>query len=301
MTRYLIEAPGQPPAEGEYVDEAEARSVVRRSGLVKDMSTVKVTRAVTPVKAPLDAGAVLADLAAFWAAPEPAMLTGETPGRIAGSQWDQPVPDGTENPYWDIIRQLPLDESMLPWKVRPEPTVHVFTDGPERVRYFADRGALCATFSWSVCSPGDIAWMKGILGGRGVVEPGAGGGYWAWQMEQAGIDVAAYEPLEVGDNHYVRREWTTVLRDGHDAPRHHPDRALFLCWPSYSDPWAAQSLACYEGDLLIYAGEGEGGCTADDEFFGLLGAGWDEVGASPAHVSYWGIHCELTAWHRKAA
>jgi hypothetical protein len=47
--RYLIEAPGQPDAEGEYLDEMEARSVVRRSGLVKDMSTVKVTR--------IDAGA----------------------------------------------------------------------------------------------------------------------------------------------------------------------------------------------------------------------------------------------------
>jgi hypothetical protein len=300
MTRYSIEVPGQPPAEGEYLDEAEARSWVRESGLVKDMSTVKVTPADTPASLPpLDADALLADLAAFWAAPERSLFSGTVPGRIAGSMWDQPVPDGTENPYWEVVRQLPLEESVLPWKVRPEPMLYAYTSGRERFRYFADRFALCGTFSWSVCSPGDIAWMREILDGRAVVECGAGSGYWAWQMEQAGIGVAAYEPLEVADNGYVRREWTTLLRDDHSASRHHPDRALFLCWPSYDDPWAAQALACYEGDLLIFAGEGQGGCTADDGFFELREAGWDETGMSPAHVSHWGIHCELTAYRRK--
>jgi hypothetical protein len=93
--------------------------------------------------------------------------------------------------------------------------------------------------------------------------------------------------------------WTSVLRDDHSAPEHHPDRALFLCWPSYAEPWAAQSLACYTGDLLIYCGEGEGGCTADDEFFHLLEAEWEEIGNSPAHIAYRGIHDYLTAYRRK--
>ena len=101
-------------------------------------------------------------------------------------------------------------------------------------------------------------------------------------------------------NKFARREWTTLLRDDHAAPKHHPDRALFLCWPSYAEPWAAQALACYTGDMLIYAGEGEGGCTADDEFFRLLDAEWEEIGDSPAHISYWGIHCYLTAYRRRA-
>lgn len=263
-----------------------------------------MTDVETPRPAPVaDADKVLADLAAFWANPEPARFTGEVPGRIAGGKWDQPVPDGTANPYWEIIRQLPLDDSMLSWKVRPEPVTHLFTDGPAGYRELADRFALCGTFAWSICSPGDITWMKGILGGRGVVEPGAGSGYWAWQLRQAGVDVAACDPNEAGEGNWYarRREWTTVLRDDHDAPKRHPDRALFLCWPSYNEPWAAQSLACYTGDLLIYAGEGEGGCTADSAFFELRDAEWEEIGDSPAHISYWGIHCNLTAYSRKGA
>jgi hypothetical protein len=258
---------------------------------------------VTEAKAdtdPLDTAALLADLAAWWESPTPARFTGAVPGRIAGGKWDQEIPDGVQNPYWKVVRQLPLDD-MPSWRDwHPEPTTHVFTGDAPGVRYFADRFALCSTYSWSICSPGDITWMREVLGGRGVVEPGAGTGYWAWQMEQAAISVAAYEPSQPEPgNHFARREWTTVLRDDHSAVKHHPDRALFLCWPSYAEPWAAQALACYAGDLLIYAGEGEGGCTADDEFFRLRDAEWDEIGDSPKHVSYWGIHCYLTAYRRR--
>jgi hypothetical protein len=220
--------------------------------------------------------------------------------RIAGSEWDQQIPEGTQNPYWEIIRQLPLDPIPLPWHSRPEPMLHWFGGAREEYKIFGDRFAMCATYSWAVCSPGDMTWLKEVLGGRGVVEPGAGTGYWAWQMEQAGIDVAAYEPSEQEPgNHFARRTWTTLLRDDHSAPKHHPDRALFLCWPSYAEPWAAQSLACYSGDLLIYCGEGEGGCTADDEFFHLLDNEWEEISDSPAHIAYWGIHDYLTAYRRK--
>jgi hypothetical protein len=253
-------------------------------------------------KQPLDTAALLADLAAWWADPPRLRYTGNPASRIAGSQWDQEIPEGTSNPYWEVIRQLPLDDMPAMFGgYRPEPTTHVFTDDAKGIRYFADRFALCGTYSWSICSPGDIAWLKDVLGGRGVVETGAGTGYWAWQMEQAGISVAAYDPIEPAPgNHFAKRSWATVLRDDHSAAKHHPDRALFLCWPSYSDPWAAQALASYTGDMLIYAGEGEGGCCADDEFFTLRDAEFEEIGDSPKHISYWGIHCYLTAYRRKA-
>lgn len=42
--------------------------------------------------------------------------------------------------------------------------------------------------------------------------------------------MVAYEPVRPDDNKYVDgREWTTVLRDGHEAAGRHPDRALLLC------------------------------------------------------------------------
>jgi hypothetical protein len=283
------------------------------------------------VRKVLDTAAVLADLAEWWGDIMPSlprgtsslMLTAEQqrearsqelggyvtsmaafrsggPKRIAGGKCDQAIPEGTQNPYWEIIRQLPLDDMPMSWPNRLEPMLHWFGGGRGEYKHFADRFDVCGTYSWAICTPGDMTWMKEILGGRGVVEPGAGSGYWAWQMEQAGIDVAAYEPNEQGPgNHFARRTWTALLRDDHSVSRHHPDRALFLCWPSYAEPWAAQSLACYTGDLLIYCGEGEGGCTADDGFFELRDAEWEEITDCPAHVSFWGIHDYLTAYRRK--
>lgn len=257
-----------------------------------------MTRDTTEV---LDARALLADLEAWWAAPQPPGFSGSAPKRIAGGKYDQQVPEGTQNPYWDLIRQLPLDDIAMPWHARPEPMLHWLSNSGDS-KYFADRFTVCSAFSWAICSPGDVAWLREVLDGRGVVEVGAGTGYWAWQMRQAGIDVIAYEPNEPKPgNTFVRREWTEVLRGDQFAAKAHPDRALFLCWPSYNEPWAAEALAAYSGDLLVYCGEGEGGCTADGEFFRLLEDGWEEIGDSGAHVAHWGIHDYLTAYRRKDA
>ena len=141
--------------------------------------------------------------------------------------------------------------------------------------------------------------MKERLAGRGVVEPGAGGGYWAWQLAQSGIDVVAYDPAPPEANKFVSgRPWCPVLRNDHRVVSGHPDRALFLCWPSYDEDWAGNALALYRGDQLFYAGESDGGCTADGAFFRMLGAEWEEVSESERHITFSGIHCYLTEYRR---
>lgn len=244
--------------------------------------------------------ALMASLAEFWQNPAPHDFTGRVPGRIAGSEHDQLTPEGISNPYWEIIRHAPLDTIGQPWRnYRPEPDAY-FSEPGTRGRYLVSRTVLCPMYSWSIPSPGDIAWITERSEGRGIVETGAGGGYWAWQLAQAGADVVAYEPVAPEDNKFVTGpEWHPVLRGDHGETARHPDRSLLLCWPSYSEPWAAWSLAAYKGDQLFYAGEGEGGCCADDEFFSLLSAEWEEAGDCPHHVSYSGIHCYLTEYRRK--
>jgi hypothetical protein len=249
--------------------------------------------------APLDAPALLASLAGYWEDPKPSRFTTGIPKRIAGGEHDQPVPDGIANPYWEIIRQIPCDTFGGLWRKRPEPDAYFF-DVDSGYRMLVDRGRLCVTYSWSIPSPGDIAWITERLAGRGIVEPGAGGGYWAWQLSQAGADVIAYEPEHPDDNTFVTGQpWFPVLRGDHGEVAHHPDRSLLLCWPSYDQPWAAWSLAAYKGDQLFYIGEGSGGCCADDTFFELLHAEWEEAGDCPAHVTFSGIHCYLTEYRRK--
>ncbi|HMH90144.1 MAG TPA: hypothetical protein VK586_03565 [Streptosporangiaceae bacterium] len=253
-----------------------------------------------PKPAAVDTAALLGELDAFWRNPTTSWLGGQQPGRIGGSAAvDQVVPEGTRNPYWEIIRRLPLDT----WgQFRLEVDLFFFEPG-HPVHKLASREALCMTFSWGIPSPGDIAWIATRLGGRGVVEPGAGSGYWAWLLTQAGADVVAYEPVIAEENNYVADgvQWHPVLRDDHGATARHPGRAMLLCWPEYAQPWAAWSLAAYRGDQLFYVGEGAGGCCADDEFFALLDAEWDEAGVSPAHVTWSGINCYLAEYRRRGA
>lgn len=224
---------------------------------------------------------------------------------IAGSPQDQAVPEGTSNPYWELIRRFPSEGSLFGLGAQLEPNGFWAMFGSEVLTraYTArlDMDSLQRRYAWSIPSPGDIAWIAHLLAGRGIVEIGAGGGYWAWQLRQAGLDVIAYDPREPGPSQGffgLEQTYTGILRGDHTAAAWHPDRALMLCWPSREN-WAAQALKLYRGDLLIYLGEERGQMTADDEFFDLRDDTFEYAGSSPFHVAFLGIHCALTAWRRK--
>lgn len=210
--------------------------------------------------------------------------------RIAGSPYDQLTPTGVDNPYWEIVRQLP---SVC------EPGRGICPDGFARGLPVGHH-LLAKRYSWAIPSPGDIAWLVHVLGGRGLVEIGAGSGYWAWQAGQVGIDVVAYEPISASANAFTDGvEYSVIWRDGPTAARRHPDRALLLCWPSHDDPWATDALHAYTGDLVIYIGQGEGGSCADDDFFRLLARTWAPIGSSTRHITWRHTHSAMTAYGRR--
>jgi hypothetical protein len=250
----------------------------------------------------------MVELAAELAAlpPRRSLYMGETPQAIADSAQDQVVLDGAENPLWEIVRLMPARPYWGPGgRLEPDGYWATSLDVDSMRRAHAaglGRSELCARYSWSIPSPGDVAWLVQLLAGRAVVEIGAGSGYWAWQLAQAGIDVAAYDPHPPGpeNNFNQHRLYHPVAEGDHECAADHPDRALMLCWPSYGAEFAKQALHHYQGDTVVYIGESEGGCCADDRFHRILARDYDEAGRSPFHVTYWGIHCELTVWRRKA-
>jgi hypothetical protein len=213
----------------------------------------------------------------------------EQVSRIVGGPDDQLTPAGIDNPYWEIVRQLP---SVRDARQRSRP------DGFAR-ELPVGHHLLTKRYAWAIPSPGDIAWLAHVLGRRGLVEIGAGSGYWAWQAQQAGIDVIAYEPTDPAANTYTDgTEYLAIQRGGHAAAQHHPDRALLLCWPSHNDPWAANALHAYAGDVLIYIGEDQGGHCADNGFFQLLDQGWTRTGSSTHHITWRHTHSTVTAYNR---
>jgi len=108
---------------------------------------------------------------------------------------------------------------------------------------------------------------------NGVVEIGAGGGYWAMLLRGHGVDVVAFDPDPVGGptGWHDGRQWSEVLEGDHHRVKDYPDRTLLLVWPSYCGAWSHEVIEEYAGDTVVYVGEGPGGCCGDDRMHELLG------------------------------
>lgn len=111
-----------------------------------------------------------------------------------------------------------------------------------------------------------------------ILEVGAGSGYWAFELQQAGLDVVASDPGEErfrmglkSEAKHWEHSWTMLERTpGQQAVVYHPNRALLMVWPSYQAAWPVEVLHAFTGSIVIYVGEGSGGCTAGDAFHELL-------------------------------
>ncbi|MPZ66237.1 MAG: hypothetical protein GEU83_12210 [Pseudonocardiaceae bacterium] len=132
-------------------------------------------------------------------------------------------------------------------------------------------------FAWAIPDDGALDVIA-KYSPQGVVELGAGGGYWAGLLRARGVDVVAYDPQPPQDGPCKWQSkpggWSEVLRGDERVVEHHADRTLFLCWPSYEQTWAADAVQLYHqrgGQTVIYVGEGAGGCTGDNTLHQLLG------------------------------
>lgn len=230
---------------------------------------------------------------------------------------DQPILD-ILNPYWDAVAQVPADEITGQYEKRWVPSgyppmsfldnIRGTPDASEQIKdWYIKRGrsGLVQKYAWAIPNPAVLVWMIEALDGRPVVEMGAGTGYWAWLLEQLGVDIVAYDahpPLQ-GENHYHCRDgvagnqYVEIKIGGPDVLTNMGNHALFLSWPPYDTDMGAECLAAYPGDMLIEIGEGEWGCTANDAFYQAL-ADWQEVDSGPL-VQWSGLHDRITLWRRK--
>lgn len=215
----------------------------------------------------------------------------------------------TNNPFWDIVRTIPGDGIDWKYERRWVPTwIQAYRDTS------ISRDVLCERYAWAIADPMALRFVAEHLAPQ-AIEIGAGTGYWAWQLSQIGIDILAfdlYPPQLTGENHYhsprteddrklmhcTRDVFFEVQEGDEKVARHYPERTLFLCWPPYDTDMASNCLNYYAGNKLVYIGEGDGGCNADDAFFETLSTNWNEVATHPI-VQWWGLHDHITVYERK--
>jgi len=215
----------------------------------------------------------------------------------------------TTNPYWDIMRTFP--GSGIDWQydsVWSPDWSSAYMDGIKK----QSRNDLCREYTWSIPDPITLEfiteWVK-----PAAIEMGAGTGYWAWQLSQLDVNIIAFDevpPQIKSGNHWhsprdeqeeklqgkTRSVFFDVQEGTPETLEKYADRILFLCWPPKSD-MALECLKHYQGKRLVYIGEGDGGCTASEEFFEKLEQEWEEK-ASHRPIQWSGIHDYVTVYER---
>jgi len=130
-----------------------------------------------------------------------------------------------------------------------------------------------------------------------LVEVGAGTGYWTKILKDAGADIVATD-IDVWKNSKLVFGVNIKKMDAAKAIKIHPNRNVFMSWPSFAEPWAAEmAKEIQPGRLLFYLGEWKG-CTADDEFHEFVADNFEDRGA--VEVPKWPcVHDRLYILRRK--
>lgn len=154
------------------------------------------------------------------------------------------------------------------------------------------RDKLVRKYAWAIPT---LEALTAIAKYPSIVEIGAGTGYWAYLLKGMGVDVVCYD-IAI-ENKPPENVWHFIENGDEKRVDEHADRALFLCWPNYATPMAANCLKRYKGDTVIYIGEGSGGCTGDGEFHEILENEWCVI--ETIEILKWsGIHDHLWIYHR---
>lgn len=145
--------------------------------------------------------------------------------------------------------------------LNPYLDLHEELKGEPEERQLALRKKLIWAYSWAIPNSEAIEALKGF---SPLIEIGAGTGYWAWLLRQAGASVVALDHNPKAPPH-----WSTVEYGTEEAVKNHPTHTLFLCWPSYQEAVAMRALENHLGVYVAYVGEW-GGRTADQKFHDRL-------------------------------
>jgi hypothetical protein len=163
------------------------------------------------------------------------------------------------------------------------------------LKLISARHDLCRTYSFAIPNRQAVNALARL---SPLVELGAGTGYWAMLIAQAGATIQAYDKAPGAkhprNNYKFSQNYTNVLAGNETVlDRMDPQYNLFLCWPNYNTDFAYNCLQHFRGTKFAYIGENRGGCTGNDKFFDLLEKNWKAQKA--ISIPRWpGIHDSLT-------
>lgn len=162
-------------------------------------------------------------------------------------------------------------------------------------RSFSARELYIKSYGFVLVSAEVLAALVKLFKDLKVLEVGSGTGYLAKTLEDQSIDITAVDNVAKS----YRFEQTYKRDFSCDAVELLPGdyQAVLMCWPCLNSDFAMRvAQAMKPGQILVYQGEGPGGCTASDDFFDYIRSdAWirlhePEEALNDNHVQFVGIH-----------
>lgn len=165
------------------------------------------------------------------------------------------------------------------------------------------REAAISKYGFGILSNEAVCVIKACTGPVGIVEVGAGSGYWAYELKKVGVDIVATDPTPISESKWFEKTWTNIEEcSGLDALARYPDRDLLICWPddyNSEEGWSDKVLEAFKGELVFYCGEAYGGCTGSSRFHDLLEHSGTWRLAKTVRIPNWpGVHDQLEVYQR---
>lgn len=155
------------------------------------------------------------------------------------------------------------------------------------------------THKYSYAIPDDKIVSIILKHSKHIIEIGAGTGYWAWILSQAGADIIAYDAKPY-KNYWCDGKWYPVKRGDATMGKYYPERTLMLCWPPFNESVANIALESYKksgGQQIIYIGEWRG-CTGDNTFHESLETEWKII-CEQSMTNWFGVSDSLWIMRHK--
>eukprot|EP00892_Ulva_mutabilis_P004997 jgi/Ulvmu1/286/UM001_0290.1 len=182
--------------------------------------------------------------------------------------------------------------------VKPAPPAHM------ALQVFRDSARAWACHLYAFAAP-NAAAIAALAATGPILEVGAGVGYWAHLLREAGATVVATDELPTSQcdsenvNQYHGRvpSWTHIEKAMSSCTADYSDHTLFLCYPPPASKMAEEALAAYTGDTVALVGEWDGD-TGTHDFSEVLLMGWTLQEAIP--LPNWSDTAhDLTIWRRR--
>lgn len=140
-------------------------------------------------------------------------------------------------------------------------------------RIFKRRTELTRMYAWAI--PNDEV-IYAIAALSPIIELGAGSGYWASLLRQAGAKVRAFDAPSTDPEakfYTFDARHNPISPSGPHITARYPDHTLLLCWPPMDTQYDLIALDEHrraKGKNVVYIGEGDEGCTGSKAFHRLL-------------------------------